>query len=133
MNNEIKQKITEILPKEKEHAFKVYKIEDISAESYNQALQDTHQVLDQIINLVRGDIREKIENMQSVAIISQGTPIQEDLISKLLVLDLLDNNKTMSEDGLYPIDCETCGESITSDNEDFNGMCKDCYETPIEE
>lgn len=35
----------------------------------------------------------------------------------------------MSEDGEYPIDCETCGEQIINESDDYNGMCKLCYMT----
>lgn len=31
----------------------------------------------------------------------------------------------------YPISCETCGDIITDNDEDFNGMCKECYDTPL--
>ena len=30
----------------------------------------------------------------------------------------------------YPIDCECCGELIGEFEDDFNGMCADCYDTP---
>lgn len=39
----------------------------------------------------------------------------------------------MSEDGEYPIDCEACGDMITSEDDDFNGQCEDCYNTPPDE
>ena len=28
----------------------------------------------------------------------------------------------------YPIDCETCGNEIICFEEDFNGMCYECYD-----
>lgn len=30
----------------------------------------------------------------------------------------------------YPISCECCGEQIDNFDDDFNGMCKLCYDTP---
>lgn len=30
----------------------------------------------------------------------------------------------------YPIDCECCGDMIVDEEDDFNGMCKECYDTP---
>lgn len=30
----------------------------------------------------------------------------------------------------YPIDCETCGSMIADSDDDFNGMCDECYDTP---
>lgn len=30
----------------------------------------------------------------------------------------------------YPIDCEICGCMIVDEEDDFNGMCDECYDTP---
>jgi NMD protein affecting ribosome stability and mRNA decay len=30
----------------------------------------------------------------------------------------------------YPISCETCGAQIDDQEEDWNGMCEECYNTP---
>lgn len=30
----------------------------------------------------------------------------------------------------YPIDCESCGCMIVDDEDDYNGMCDECYNTP---
>lgn len=29
--------------------------------------------------------------------------------------------------------CESCGEPILSEEDDFNGMCAECYDTPPED
>lgn len=31
----------------------------------------------------------------------------------------------------YPIDCETCGCQIVDEEDDFNGICSECYNTPL--
>lgn len=30
----------------------------------------------------------------------------------------------------YPTDCETCGCQIVDEENDFNSMCSECYDTP---
>ena len=30
----------------------------------------------------------------------------------------------------YPISCETCGDQIFDEEDDFNGMHEECYDTP---
>lgn len=30
----------------------------------------------------------------------------------------------------YPISCEACGNQIFDEEDDFNGLCEECYNTP---
>lgn len=39
--------------------------------------------------------------------------------------------RNLSDD--YPISCEVCGELIVDEEDDFNGMCSECYDTPPDE
>ncbi len=32
----------------------------------------------------------------------------------------------------YPTDCETCGDMIMEEEDDYNGMCYECYTIPPE-
>lgn len=63
MNNELKQKmIDEVLPKEKAEHGRFLSAEDsLYNIGYNQAISDTHQVLDQIIEIVREDTLKSLD------------------------------------------------------------------------
>ncbi len=34
------------------------------------------------------------------------------------------------EEQKYPVECESCGEMILEEDDDFGGECVECYDTP---
>lgn len=95
MNKEqLKQHIVEnILPQEKDTTYGVAGglpyAEDLG---YNRALQDTHNKLDEVVNYIYADLREKIEKVESHLIEITDYEVAN-MFVKQDILDLLTNKE----------------------------------------